>query len=380
MASPLHIVMTVNAAWNIVNFRLPLVKAFLSEGHRVTILAPADEAVTELTNIGCEFVHLAMDRKAINPLQDFALFLRMRQKIKRLAPDIVLSFTIKNNLMGALAAKSLGIPFVPNVTGLGTAFLSGRMMQAVARHLYRAAFYGFPDVFFQNADDRDLFVKLGLIRRHQTRVLPGSGIDLEAFSPVPYPSEHDGLRFLMIARLLRDKGVFEFVEAARIIKQQRSDITFQMLGKIDGDNRSSIGSDLVEKWQAEGLIEYLGTTKDVRPHIANAHCVVLPSYREGAPRTLIEAAALGRPAIASDVPGCNAVVEEGSTGFLCTVKDSAALAASIHRFAALEWEQKAQMAHNARQKIAREYGVDHVIRAYMKIFADISAGPRALPP
>lgn len=369
MAPSRHIVMTVNAAWNIANFRLPLVKALLADGHRVTVLAPSDEAVPALTEIGCEFVHLLMDRKGLNPIGDIALMLRMLRHLRHLSPDVVLSFTIKNNVMGAMAAKSLNIPFLPNVTGLGTAFLSGRLMQAVARGLYRSAFRGLPAVFFQNQDDHDLFIELGLTRVDQARVLPGSGIDLGTFSPLPYPPERAGLRFLMVARLLRDKGVLEFVEAARIIKQERSDITFAMLGKVDDENRSSVGSDRVEKWQEDGLIEYLGTASDVRPLIAQAHCVVLPSYREGAPRTLIEAAALGRPAIASDVPGCNAVVEDGVTGYLCEVKNAEALAASMRRFADLEWQQKAAMAQNARQKIVREYGVDRVIAAYRDLVA-----------
>lgn len=364
MSCSQHIVMTVNAAWNIANFRLPLVKALLADGHRVTILAPADDATKRLTDIGCECVDLAMDRKGLNPIRDIALAIRMRRHLKQLSPDIVLSFTIKNNVFGALAAKSLGIPFVPNVTGLGTAFLSGGAMLAVARILYRTAFRGLPVIFFQNSQDRNLFIELGLVGVDQTRILPGSGIDLEAFLPSPYPSAGGSMRFLMIARLLRDKGVFEFVEAARSIKRQRADIDFQILGKIDSENRSSIGQDVVEGWQAEGLVDYLGTADDVRPHIADAHCVVLPSYREGAPRTLIEAAAMARPAIASDVPGCNAVVDDGVTGFLCTVKNSQELATSMLRFADLEWQQKVAMAQKAREKMVGEYAVYHVISAY----------------
>lgn len=364
MRSPRHIVMTVNAAWNIANFRTPLVKALLADGHRITILAPADESVPQLTAMGCEFVELAMDRKGLNPLRDLALFLRIRRHLKALSPDLVLSFTIKNNLFGAFAAKSLEIPFVPNVTGLGTAFLSGGALLAVARTLYKMAFRGLPTIFFQNADDRDLFVQLGLITAAQAQLLPGSGIDLADFPAAPFPEDDGEMRFLMIARILRDKGAYEFVEAARIVKRTRPHIRFQMLGAIGNENRTNIATEVVAGWQAEGVIEYLGTTDDVRPHIAQSHCIVLPSYREGAPRTLIEGAAMARPAIASDVPGCNAVVDHGATGYLCRVKDAGDLAASFQRFSAMGRASQSAMGRNARSKIEREYAVDHVIRAY----------------
>ena len=202
----MKIILTVNAAWNIWNFRHPLVEALLEDGHRVTILAPRDDAVARLEEMGCVFRELDMDVKGINPIQDARLVLRFREIFRDLQPDRVLSFTIKNNLFGAMAAKSLGIPFIPNVTGLGTAFLSGALLERVANALYRAAFRNLPVVFFQHEDDCSLFVRRKLVTIDQARRVPGSGIDLDRFAAAPSPGDTKAPIFLMIARLLLDKG------------------------------------------------------------------------------------------------------------------------------------------------------------------------------
>lgn len=373
MPRSLHIVLTVNAAWNVANFRMPLVKALLADGHRVTILAPADDAIAQLTDAGCAFVDLAMDKKGLNPIRDASLFARMRRHLKELEPDLVLSFTIKNNIFGALAARSLGVKFIPNVTGLGTAFLSGGLLLCVAKALYIAAYRRLPLVFFQNADDLDLFLSMKLVRKKQARLLPGSGIDLTAFAPSPYPTDGSEMRFLMIGRVIRDKGVLEYVEAARILKDKRPNLRFQLLGAIGFANRTSIEREEVERWQTEGIIDYLGITDDVRGPIADAHCIVLPSYREGAPRTLIEGAALARPAIATNVPGCNAVVADGDTGLLCAVRDAIDLAAKIEQFTNFHHRQRAAMGLAARRKMELEYSVEKVIAAYRTEIARIGA-------
>ncbi len=359
--------MTVNAAWNIWNFRLPLVRALLAEGHEVVVLAPKDDATPRLEAEGCRTRHLEMDVKGLDPLADARLLWRFRRLFREIRPDVVLSFTIKNNLFGALAAKRLGIPFVPNVTGLGTAFLSGSVLERVATALYRRAFRGLPAVFFQNGDDRDLFLSRGLVSAPQARLLPGSGIDLERFAAVPYPAGTEETVFLLIARLLRDKGIVEYVEAARRVKARHPGARFQLLGAVASQNRSAIDAGTVQGWVEEGAIEYLGVVDDVRAAIAEAHCVVLPSYREGAPRTLIEAAALGRPLIATDVPGCRAVVDPEVSGFLCAARSSDSLAAACERFLDLDLDARAEMGQAARTKMEREYDQTIVVEAYRSV-------------
>lgn len=368
--TPLHVLATVNAAWNVWNFRRPVIAALLADGHRITVLAPPDDSVGKVEALGCRFVALKMDQKGLNPVRDFALLRRLRAAFREHEPDVVLSFTIKNNNYGALAARSLGIPFIPNVSGLGTAFLSGGPLRWLAESLYRLAFAGLPTVFFQNCDDRDLFVGRKLVRSGQARLLPGSGIDLAHFAPAEYPPARAAPTFLMIARMLRDKGVHEFVEAARVVKARHPDARFQLLGAVDSQNRTAIDRATVNEWERSGAIEYLGICEDVREHIARAHCVVLPSYREGAPRTLIEAAAMARPLIASDVPGCRSVVEDGVTGFLCEVRSGESLARACLRFLELPREAQIAMGAAGRSKMQREFDQAHVVEAYRQAISD----------
>jgi glycosyltransferase involved in cell wall biosynthesis len=374
----LKVLLTVNAAWNVWNFRRPLVAALLAEGHSMTVLAPADDAVPALLEMGCHFVPLAMDAKGLNPLEGVRLVRRFKQQFRVLQPDVVLSYTIKNNIFGAMAARAVGVPFVPNVTGLGTAFLSGGLLQAIAEGLYRHAFKRLPVVFFQNADDRDLFAQRRLVRAEQARLLPGSGIDLQRFAAAEMPPATSAPVFLMIARLLRDKGVLEFVEAARQVKTQYPQARFQLLGAVDAENRTAIDRATVDGWVNEGVVEYLGTTTDVRPLIAAASCVVLPSYREGAPRTLIEAAAMARPLIATDVPGCRSVVDDGLSGYLCQVRDADSLADAAMRMLALSHEECVAMGQAGRQKMQRQFDEALVVAAYRDVIgAVVGVGARS---
>ena len=364
----MHILITVNAAWNVWNFRRPIVAAMIADGHNVTVLAPYDDSVVALEGLGCKVLPLEMSVKGFNPLQDIKLIGRMRKVFRAQKPDAIFSYTIKNNIFGALAARSLGIPFIPNVTGLGTAFLSGGFLQRIAEGLYRRAFRNLGVIFFQNKDDRDLFLERRLATAQQARLLPGSGIDLTHFAATDYPSESDAPVFLMIARLLSHKGVIEYIEAARKVRANNPHARFQILGAVDAANRTAIDASIVKSWHDEGVIEYLGTADDVRPHIALAHCVVLPSYREGVPRTLIEAAAMARPLIATDVPGCRAVVDVGVTGYLCKVRDGSDLARCMDTFLALTRTDRVQMGLAGRAKMAtRTFDQAIVVEAYRNI-------------
>ncbi len=367
-----HVLLTANAAWNILNFRRPVVEALLADGHRVTVLAPVDAAAVELRRMGCYFVPLPMDVKGLSPRRDLKMIGEVRRQIEALRPDVVFSYTIKNNIFGAIAARQAGVPFIPNVTGLGTAFLSGGLLRSVAETLYRFAFRELPVVFFQNEDDRDLFLERRLVKDRQARLLPGSGIDLSRFYGRPLPDNAKAPVFLMIARLLRDKGVFEYVEAARRLKSEIPAARFQLLGALGTENRTAIDARTVAGWEAEGTIEYLGQTDDVRPFIERADCVVLPSYREGAPRTLIEAAAMARPLIATNVPGCRSVVDDGVTGFLCEVRSGESLALACQRFFDLQLHQRVAMGLAGRKKMEREFDQGFVVSAYRKAMAEMS--------
>jgi len=363
----MHIMLTVNAAWNVWNFRRDLVTSLIANGHRVTIFAPFDETVSQLIGIGCNFRHLAMDPHGLNPFRDFALLRRFKKVFDDERPDVILGFTIKNNIYGAIAARHLRIPFVPTVTGLGSAFLGSRVLRWIAERLYRIAFSTPSFVLFQNEDDRRLFIQRCLISPSQARLIPGSGIDLLHFAPAPFPKQGGAPTFLLVGRVLKEKGVCEFVEAAKLVRRHHPSACFRLLGAVDLGNRSAISMTDVAAWQEQGWVEYLGFADDVRGTIAEAHCVVLPSYREGAPRTLIEAAAMARPVIATDVPGCRSVVEHGTTGLLCAARDPASLADACRQVIELSHEELERMGQLGRRKMEREFDQEIVASTYREL-------------
>lgn len=369
-----HILVCANTSWNIFNFRRNLVSALINSGYRVTVLAPSDATTRKLLEIGCETRPLSMNAKGLSLVEEVKLLLSMRRHLNILRPDAVLSFTIKNNIYGALAARSLGVPFIPTVTGLGTAFLSSSILQEIAQTLYRIAFSGCPVVVFQNASDRDLFLEHGLVRSQQVAMSPGSGVDLEYFAPLPAGPPRKGAVFLYIGRMLADKGVRELVEAARRIRTCYPECEFRFLGPMGKDNRSAIPDAEVRGWIDEGTITYLGSADDVRPHIADADCVVLPSYREGSPRALIEAAAMARPVITTDVPGCRDVVDPERSALICRVRDVGDLADTIRQFLSFTVDEKQSMGAAGRVKMEREYDQRIVTQRYLGILKDVMQG------
>jgi glycosyltransferase involved in cell wall biosynthesis len=359
-----RVVLAANSSWNIVNFREGLIRALKAEGYEPVVIAPIDPAAERrMDELGVERIVIDINRSGLNPFADLALLLKYRTLLKSLRPIAYLGFTIKPNIYGGIAARLAGIPLIANISGLGTVFINRGPMLALVSGLYRFALKRAAVVFFQNPDDLGMFVERGLVGRDQAQLLPGSGVDLDRFQPVPLVA---GLTtFLFIGRLLGDKGVWEFVQAARIVRTEGSGVRFQLLGPLDGGNRSAIARADLERWIEEGTIEYLGTTEDVRPHIARATAVVLPSYREGLPRSLLEGAAMGRPLIATNVPGCRELVEDGANGILCRVKDSESLANAMEKLAKMPHERLGDMGSASRRLVEKRYSQTVVISAYL---------------
>lgn len=365
------VLISANSFWNIVNFRAGLIETLATNGYRVVIAAPgADRGWA--SQYGAEAIDISIDRSGLNPLRDAGLISRYFRLIRTSQARCHLGFTAKPNVYGSIAARLAGIVSIPNVSGLGTAFIRGGPLGRLVTFLYRIAFRNCPVVMFQNADDRDLFVAQRIVREEQARLLPGSGIDLAHFEPVPMPG-YDWPRFLFIGRLLGDKGVREFVAAARLLKKDRPDWRFQLLGPLDEGNRTAIQPAEIQAWISEGLVEYLGHASDVRPHIAAATAVVLPSYREGLPRSLLEAAAMGRPLVATDVPGCRHVVKDGINGLLCAVRDPLALAATMFRLGTMNVVQLAEMGRQGRALVEREFCRELVAGAYLDVIAQLKS-------
>lgn len=370
---PRTLVISANAFWNITNFRSGLIAALSAAGYRVVIAVPdADKKWADVH--GLETASISIDRSGMNPLRDAFLFGKYVRLMGRLRPAAFLGFTVKPNVYGSLAAHWHGAPALPNVSGLGTAFINPGPLSTLVGGLYRLAFRKCRIVFFQNAEDRELFVDRKIVRLGQTRLLPGSGVDLDRFSPAEPSTE---TRFLYVGRLLGDKGVRDFVEAARLLRPRHGNWKFQLLGSLDEDNRSSITRQELEQWLAEGCIEHLAQVEDVRPHIAASSAVVLPSYREGLPRSLLEAAAMARPLIGTNVPGIRQLIIPGTNGLLCAVRDPLDLASAMEKIGNMPANERRAMGHNARAMVEREFGEAEIFRAYLEALEELCSPGRS---
>ncbi len=374
------VLICINTAWNLANFRAGLIGGLQDAGYDVTAVAPADGYETSLN---CRFVPLKMDNGGTHPVRDGLLLLRFIRLLRSERPDVFLGYTVKPNVYGSIACRWLGIPVINNIAGLGAAFVRTSWLTHLVRGLYRLALRRSAVVFFQNEDDRALFVSGGIVRAEQTARLPGSGVNLQRFVLQPMPrSETSGngsVTFLLIGRLLWDKGVGEFVQAARLLRGRGLNVRFQLLGFLDVKNPSAVPREHVDAWCAEGLVEYLGMTDDVRPHIAAADCIVLPSYREGVSRTLLEAAASGRPIVTTDTPGCRDVVEDGVTGLLCRVRDADDLAAKIAQMTEIGAAARSEMGRQGRRKVEREFDEQLVIKMYLSAIEKVLSAQATRP-
>jgi len=350
-----RILLASNSCWSLVNFRAGLIAALVARGDEVIAAAPRDDYANRLAALGCRHVALPVDARGTSPTRDLALFAAFLRVMVRARPTLAIHYTIKPNIYGGLAGRLLAVPTINVVTGLGTVFIDRTRLTALVERLYRAAFRRARRVFFLNDDDLRTFRALGLVAEGSGAVLPSEGIDLAAFHPMPESATDDGgMHFLFVGRLLREKGVAEFARAAEIVRRRMPAARFRLLGFHDPTNPSAVAREDIDRWLADGTIAKAGATHDVRPHIAAADCVVLPSwYREGTPRSLLEAAAMGRPVITTDTPGCRDAVEDGVSGYLCAPRDAASLAGRMLALAALTPAERAAMGAAGRARMER---------------------------
>ena len=361
----LKVAISINTSWNVYNFRMGLVKALLEADHEVIAIAPHDKYTSYLEDIGCSVESLDIDNTGSNPLNDTKLIWTYYKIYKRVNPDVVLHFTIKPNIYGTLAAKQLKIPVINNVSGLGTVFLNDNMVSIIAKKLYHLAFRKAELVFFQNDVDKKDFLNHVKLSEDRIQLLPGSGINLTEYVPLK-KEKSNTFNFLMVSRIILDKGVYEFVEAAKILKEKLSDVSFQLLGELDENHKRGIPEQELVAWQKANVIDYLGSTDNVEDYIKNADCIVLPSYREGTPRTLLEGGAMGKPLIASDVPGCNHVVKDGVNGYLCEVKNASSLADVMLKFYNDSEESRQAMGKSSRLLIEENFDEHIVVDKYIR--------------
>ena len=347
-------------------FRKGLIKHLVEKGYDVHVIAPEDYKTEDLKKLGCVFHPLNFQTKNTNPLADFFLLLKLRKLYKSIQPNIIFQYTIKPNIYGTIAARLAGVKSIAIVTGLGYAFLTDNWINKLVQKMYRFAFRFSFKVWFLNQDDQDLFIKRKIVKTEKAFLLPGEGVNTSEFIPAIEKPDEKSFIFLMLARVLWDKGVKEYVEAAQIIKKEFPKAQFQLLGATDVDNPSSVPKSLVEEWHKKEYIHYLGLSIDVRNEIAKAHCIVLPSYREGISKVLMEAAAMAKPLIATNVTGCKELIEEGLNGYLCEAKDIGSLADQMRKMIALSDSALQEMGNAGRKKMIEGFDEQRVIQYYLQ--------------
>ncbi len=366
---PRKIVVIGGDAPALISFRGDLIAAMADAGHEVIACAPGahPEVAAAMRARGARYLPVALDRAGINPLADLSSLLALRRLFLQLRPDLVLAYTAKAVIYGAGAARLAGVPHIfAMITGLGYAFIDGRelkrrVLRRVTSRLYRASLAGCEAIFFQNRDDLEEFRRAGIVAAGKPLIrVDGSGVDTSYYGFAPVAAEPPS--FLLIARLLRDKGILEYVEAARRLRAAHPGARFCLLGPLD-PNPAGISAAMLERWRAEGAIEYLGEADDVRPHLRACSAYVLPSYREGMPRTVLEAMAIGRAIVTTDAPGCRETVSEGANGFLVPPRDAAALAEAMRRLI-VQPELAIAMGRRSRQIAEQRFDV-HRINAVM---------------
>ena len=370
--SIITVAIVLNTSWNIYNFRLGLMRALRKEGYRVIIIAPRDEYSERLEAEGFPFYDIKMNNKGTNPFEDLLLIRDYYKLYREIKPDVLLNYTIKPNIYSSFAGKSLGIPVINNITGLGTVFLNNNISSRIARWLYRFSLHK-NSVVFQNRDDMRLFLERKLVKDHAVVLIPGSGIDTEHFQRETKDSQNKTFTFLMIARLIKDKGIEEYIDAIRIIRagEYGNRCRFKILGSLYLSNPTAISKELLDEWIEEGIVEYLGHSDSVKEEIDKVDAVVLPSYREGLSRVLLEASSMEKPIITTDVPGCRDVVDDGVNGYLVNVKDSLELAEAIKKMVDLSKGDLENMGREGRNKVVNNFSQQQIVDQYMVLLNQI---------
>lgn len=347
--------------------RESLMLQLLQEGCNVYILTHTNGFVPQVEKMGLKVINVGSGN--LNPFKVVQYIYNLRRVLKRIKPDICLTFSVRPAIWGNLITRELKIPTITNITGIGPLFTSKSIVYQAARCLYRYALSKTKKVFFQNYDDMNLFLERKFVKSSVAERIPGSGIDYNKFSPfIIRGKDPDTFIFLFIGRLIKDKGIFEFINAARNIRKKFPKTVFNIIGPFwtQTFKKNTITQSQLQNWIEEGVIDYLGEKKDVRKFIAEADCIVLPSYREGTSNILLEAASMERPAITTNTTGCKEIVTDKVTGFLCRVKDEPDLADKMEKMILLSADERSEMGKNARQKIIKEYDKQIVMNAYLK--------------
>ena len=354
----MKILILANNDVGLYQFRGDLIRT-LQKNHEVTISLPYGPLVDPLTEAGCRFLDTPIDRRGLNPVTDLKLLRKYKKMLKAERPDLVITYTIKPNIYGAMACKSRKIPYAVNITGLGTAFQGQGILRKLVTFLYKTALKKAKIIFFENSGNRQVFLDEKIVPEEKTCLLSGAGVNLHRFAPAPYPA--DGrIHFLFVGRVMKEKGIGELFEAMNRLTAAGHDCCLDVLGNYEEDY-----AQVIQRYEAQGWLHYYGYQTDVRPFIERAHCFVLPSYHEGMANTNLECAAMARPLITSDIPGCREAVMPAS-GMLCKPQDADSLYFAMEAFLRLPHSQKAAMGTAGRTHMERHFDKQEVIKNTMK--------------
>lgn len=352
------ILLLANNCSGLLSFRKEVVEEFINQGFEVIVHLPYDERIKELERLGCKvFCSKNLVRKGKNPFKDISLFREYKDLIRDIKPSVVLTYTIKPNIYGSMAAKKFDIPYIVNITGLGTAVENPGILQKITVNLYRRAMNRANTIFFQNSANRDFFASRN-INNAVHRLIPGSGVNLTHHVLQPYPEDASPVKFLFISRLMKQKGIEEYFACAEHFKGRAE---FHILGSCEEDYATKL-----KQLESEGIVKYHGTQKDVRPFIADVHCLIHPTYYpEGMSNVILESAAAGRPVVTTNRPGCREAVEDGITGYLFQERDREGLINTVESFLSLSNSERKEMGLRGRKKMEQEFDRQIVVKAYL---------------
>ena len=357
----MKIAMIINSSSGLYNFRKDLILRMIADGHEVIALTPLEGRTDQLEELGVRLISTEMDRRGLNPLHDISLFHQYRKILRKEKPDIAVTYTIKPNVYAGMACKMAGIMYAGNITGLGTAFESTGLLRKAATIMNKVALKKAKCVFFENAENRDLFVNERIIRKSQAVLLNGAGVNLEQFSYKPYPKDDSDIRFLFMGRVMKEKGIEELFTAMQRLRADGEGCYLDVLGSFEEKYE-----DQIKQYEKAGWLRFHGYQSDVRPFIEDSHCFVLPSYHEGMANTNLESAATGRPVITSDISGCKEAVIDGVSGFLCKVKDANDLYDKMKQFIALPQDERNQMGKAGRKHMEDVFDKVKVVNTTIK--------------
>lgn len=371
------IAIVANATWNIYNFRLNILDILIANGFDVYVVAPVDKYIFYKEEFP-EVKHIPvknLDRDGTNPIREFILIREFIKIYKKINPDLVLHYTVKPNIYGGIAAGYLKIPSIAVVTGLGYAFIHNGILKTITKLLYKVSTRFHSKIIFENTDDRELFIKYNLLPEKKGISIKGCGVDIEYYSPSQKNNskniKNNKLIFTFIGRLLYDKGVVEFVEAAKLIKSKFDNIEFWLIGEIDKDNPAMVKEEDLIRWVRNKTVIYHGFKENVRKYIAKSDCIVLPSYREAIARTITEGMAMGKPVIATDTAGCKEAIDNGKNGFLVPIKEIDSLALAMEKIINMSEEERNKMGKHGRKKAVREFDDNLIAEDIFKVIVDV---------